>query len=364
MIKKVAFFSPGFAFNRLNRMKFYEKIFPKNVQIYLITTDKYDFNREDNYQDKWDLSRSKKIKISNGFFKTPVLLRKFCSENSIDRITNLGAFPSSFTLLIATIFSKTNYLLNLYGSLYLLGQSKIRFIYRFFLFYFLSIFAEKVISVDHGDYLFFRKIYSKFFINPKKIFYLAAPVDTKLFSPINKEKARKKLNLPLNKKIIIYVGRISWGKCSDILINLIKSHQNLKFIVIGRAMDKNFKKLKLKNLVYFPKKYSDELSRYYAAADVGFFLHRQIGAGVGQTTAECLASGTPCIIPKRNGKIPSSKSLKQIKVEIQKSNDAISYLINKNKFESEKLSKEARKYALVHLSRKSWKNRYYKTYLG
>ena len=31
----------GFAFNRLNRLKYYEKIFSEETELYLFTTDKY-----------------------------------------------------------------------------------------------------------------------------------------------------------------------------------------------------------------------------------------------------------------------------------------------------------------------------------
>ena len=79
MIKKIAFFSTGFAFNRQVRMKFYEKIFPKDIDIYLFTTDKYLGKEIENYQFKGDLKKTKRITIPYGNLKTATSLRKKCN---------------------------------------------------------------------------------------------------------------------------------------------------------------------------------------------------------------------------------------------------------------------------------------------
>jgi len=89
-MKKICFFSVGFAFNRLVRMRFYEKIFPKNVEMFLFTTNKYEGREKEKYQYKWDLKRTKIITAEYHPLKLPFALRKFCIENEIDRVINIG----------------------------------------------------------------------------------------------------------------------------------------------------------------------------------------------------------------------------------------------------------------------------------
>jgi len=84
-IKKIAFFTVGFAFNRLVRMRFYEKTFPKHVQIYLITTDKYEARDSSMPQQEYDLSRTKIVKIHYDW-RLISNIRRFCKDNKIDRL--------------------------------------------------------------------------------------------------------------------------------------------------------------------------------------------------------------------------------------------------------------------------------------
>ena len=52
----------------------------------------------------------------------------------------------------------------------------------------------------------------------KTIYVIQNGIDLKLFEKINKNEARKKLNLPLKAKIIIYIGHISEYKGADIML--------------------------------------------------------------------------------------------------------------------------------------------------
>ena len=120
--------------------------------------------------------------------------------------------------------------------------------------------SKKSFFTDKRDADLAPRIFLK---KPSSMRYLAAPVDLSLFKIKNKEECRKKLNLPLNKKIIIFVGRINYLKCSDILRKIIENNPEIYFIVIGRVLDHRFYRIKRKNLLMINKKPSKDLVEYY-----------------------------------------------------------------------------------------------------
>ena len=83
-MRKICFFSRGFAFNRLVRMKFYEKILPKDVEIYLSTL------QEKDKINKWNLKRTKIIFQEKNKLRLIINLRRFCKQNEITKLVNLG----------------------------------------------------------------------------------------------------------------------------------------------------------------------------------------------------------------------------------------------------------------------------------
>lgn len=377
MIKRICFFSAGFAFNRLNRLRYYEKIFPKDVEIFLFTTNKYEDNEKDNYQYQWDIKRTKII-TADFNWKIPLTLRKFCKEKRIDRIVNLGNRSALVLFFLATIFSTTTYYLSMMGWVtrerdllkrpYWNNFKDFLSVRSWWFFYLFGLFAEKIISVDFGIYKRYSggnsPLLSKTFISKEKIVYLPMPVDTDLFKPKDKVKSREKLNLPTNRNIVIYVGRISQGKCSDILINAIKSNPDILFIVIGRGLDKKFLKVKSKkNVLYFEKKSSKELVDYYSAADIGLFMHRDLGGGLGQTTTESISCGLPTITVVRDG-IEKSSALYHIPINPSEADKIIKDFFKKPKREKNKLSKQAREYAVKNYRESVWKKPYIDAYLN
>jgi len=86
-------------------MRYYEKIFPKDAKLFLFTTDKYEGAEKKNYQFQWDLKHTKIHVEKYDLKQLPFKLRKFCEENKIDRLFNIGYYMSCFILLYATLFS-------------------------------------------------------------------------------------------------------------------------------------------------------------------------------------------------------------------------------------------------------------------
>jgi len=226
------------------------------------------------------------------------------------------------------------------------------------IFYSLIFFSKKTIFNDYADYKKYKRIFGN------KIKYLPAPVNTDLFISKDKLSCRKKLSLPKNKKIILFVGRVDYGRGSDILIDLIKSNKDILFIVIGRLMDKNFEKLRANNVVFFEKKSSEELVDYYNAADLGLFLHRKYRGGLGLVVEESLSCGVPAITPVRQ--LPEySNSLFQTPFPLNSlhMNKLISKFFKLSIKEREKLGKFARKFTKENYSDDALQENYKKYYL-
>ncbi len=363
MKKSVAFFTVGFAFNRLVRMKFYEKIFPKDIKMYLITTNKYQGKEKDSYQEDYSLQRSEIIKI-NYDMQLPLTLRRICEERKIDRVFNLGFHTSGIILLMATLFKKRDYCLNIltdtFNQYKLVETWKEKIVELFTLpyLYLITFFARKVFFTDKIDA---ERAPVVFLSKRKKMVHLAAPVDTTLFVKKDKLSLKKELGLTKYKKVVIFVGRINYLKCSDILKKVIEKNPDILFILIGRLMDESIFERNPKNVIYFEKKSSKELVKYYNAADFGFCVNRG-GGGIGLTSEETLACGTPIVVSKEF-RLKESPAIYQVAVKFENVDNAIKKFFKLDKEEKDKLAKSARTYAVKNYSDEAWKENYILHYL-
>lgn len=365
MKKRICFFSVGFAFNRLVRLKFYEKIFPKDINIFLFTTNKYQGKEKQSYQKEWTgLKRTKIVYAEYDPIKTFFNLRKFCKKNKIERVINLGFHTAWPILFFSTVFSKRDYCLNVLTDIFkqhYLVETKKEKLNEIFTLVFLWLgvfFAEKVFFTDRLN----AQRAPIFFVSGKeKMSWLAAPVDTSRFKMGNKETARKKIGMPLNTNVVIFVGRISYLKCSDILRKLINENKDIYFIVVGRLIDKEFLDIKSDNFEYIEMLSSEQLVDYYNASDLSFCLNRG-GGGLGLTSEEALACGVPIIVSKEF-KLKKSASLFQVSVDFKEVNNVVRYFFKLPEKERLKLSKYARKYAEDDYSDDVWREKYINAYL-
>jgi len=365
MIKRVCFFSVGFAFNRLVRLRYYEKIFPKDVEMFLFTTNKYKGREKENFQQGWDLERTKIHYGSYGIVKTPLELRRFCDKNKIERVINIGNFFGSTVMLAATLAKKRDFILNILADVFYqhriaktMKDSAI-FLFKLPLLFPFVQFSRRVNFTDKRDA---DAAPTVFFVPKKKSIYLPAPINPELFKIRDKIKTRKKLNLPKDKKIVLFVGRINYLKCSDILLELIMKNPEVHFIVIGKIEDEKFAEFKSNNLQYIKKKSSDDLIDYYNASDLGFCINRG-GGGIGLTTEESLACGVPVLVSK-NFKLKDSKAVITIEVNPKSADIALKEFFSRSNEEKESLREISRLYIEENYSDDVWKERYLESYLG
>jgi len=119
---------------------------------------------------------------------------------------------------------------------------------------------------------------------------------------INLEEFRGIKPLPKMGKTLLYVGRFEKYKGVQYAIMVLKEISDYKLVVVGKGpYEETLRKLAYNLKVYdridwlkdLPR---DELLRHYRSADVFLMLSRYESYSI--TTAEALASGTPCIVVK------------------------------------------------------------------
>jgi len=141
-------------------------------------------------------------------------------------------------------------------------------------------------------------------LGQKNVYVRKQYVDFNRFTIIDKEQARVKLRLPMNKIVILYAAPLNKTKFADLMIEVAKKilpvDKDFYFIYIGEGpLEKSVKALVRrypKNVLlingFIPK---DKLSLFINASDL------VIGAAdtyyISKLTAEALACGTPVLLP-------------------------------------------------------------------
>ena len=110
-------------------------------------------------------------------------------------------------------------------------------------------------------------------------------VDCQKFSPVSnveKTNLRRKLNLPLDKKIILHVGHIKQNRELNIFFTLQKK-SDIQVVIVGGTVEQSDNELKerLKNSgIRVIHKYLEDISEVYKAADIYLFPIRNSKKGL------------------------------------------------------------------------------------
>jgi glycosyltransferase involved in cell wall biosynthesis len=124
------------------------------------------------------------------------------------------------------------------------------------------------------------------------------PIDTGVYRPLNKNEIRLKLDLPTDKKIILFaaVKASDKRKGMDYLIeasSLLKNHsKNILFLIAGNRSEEIENKITLpvKSMGYVSPK---DMPSLYNAADL--FVSPSLQDNLPNTIMESMSCGTPCI---------------------------------------------------------------------
>ena len=259
---------------------------------------------------------------------------------------NLGCLPQEeFVMMFASWFLNTDFICYLFGNYTAplelkLSRWNIKNSLLSFMLFPILIFSKKIL-VCSPDIL--KKMNKYFFYIRKKLSLLPVPVDTYVFSPANRKAARKRLALPQNKKIVIFVGRLEHEKGIDITQKLAEINKDILFILIGKSLNEKDIKLDLENVKIYSSLSNTKLADYYRAADLCIFPSRVEAFGL--VPREAMACGTPTIVS-------DIEALKLIKLAIkspidgEEFNKRINEFFNLIKKEKVKLGEKSREFVI------------------
>lgn len=164
---------------------------------------------------------------------------------------------------------------------------------------FILVLGEKLKTV-----LFYHKF------KPEKIIVLPQPFDRRLFTKLNiEEKIQRKIEIGLdpNRKTILFVGRLSWLKGVDRILEIIDEIKLKKsafqFCIVGAGKYENNINRFPSDMIHMPGVVPhSNVSKYFQAADLFIFPSRT--EGLPNVILEALSCGTP-VIATPVGDIPN-----------------------------------------------------------
>jgi len=189
---------------------------------------------------------------------------------------------------------------------------------------------KKLIFVASSNWLK-KQASSSLMLKKHRVEKIHTPVNTLFWKKLDKRVSRRKLNLPLNKKLILFVakgGLKSFRKGGDIFLKIINSFENqeqINFIVFGQSISKNEKIDKNVHFLSF-KDDQKKLRNLYNSSDLTFCLSRY--DNIPYSMIESMSCGVPnistnvggineIISHKKNGWLLKNQSISQIKKSIE-----------------------------------------------
>jgi teichuronic acid biosynthesis glycosyltransferase TuaC len=158
-----------------------------------------------------------------------------------------------------------------------------------------------------------RDVAVKLGIDAQKVRVIGNGVDLEKFTPMPRDQARAKLNLPLDAKVLISVGslieRKGFHRVIPLLVGLRKTYPTLKYLVVGGGashgdMSQDLRALTRQHgledvVVFCGAQVPTELKWYYSAADV--FTLATAHEGWANVFLEAMGCGLPVISTKVGG---------------------------------------------------------------
>ncbi len=124
-------------------------------------------------------------------------------------------------------------------------------------------------------------------------------IDRNIFKPSFDPTLRKEIDPENNKKIILYVGRISKEKNISSFCKLSNKSNNYKFVIVGDGPIKEKLEKAYPDIIFPGYKFGEELAKYYSIADCCVFP--SVNDTFGNTIIESMACGTPVAAFPVNG---------------------------------------------------------------
>ncbi|MGA9292741.1 MAG: glycosyltransferase family 4 protein, partial [Ignavibacteriaceae bacterium] len=197
------------------------------------------------------------------------------------------------------------------GEFFYRGLEQIGISKNFFLFKIFLRFRNKLIKKANAFISLSSEItseFKKYGIGVEKIYEIPNPVDQDIFCKVHDEEKKKikaKLNFPINKKILIYTGRLVYEKGLPFLLKvwneIQKNNDDLFLVLVGSGGDFAYscekeikeyvKENQLENGVIFTGKVDvKRIHEYLKSADI-FIFPTERGEGLPNSVLEAMACG-------------------------------------------------------------------------
>jgi D-inositol-3-phosphate glycosyltransferase len=139
-------------------------------------------------------------------------------------------------------------------------------------------------------------------------------VDTGIFYPRDKQESRAALELPLEKKLILIFGRISYSTKANlepflvVLRRLNALHADIEVVLAGSVQDDELRIVQgslerhgIQNVTIRRSPPIEQVPLYYSAADFTVCLSDTLQESFGLTPIEAMACGSPVVAPDWSG---------------------------------------------------------------
>lgn len=183
--------------------------------------------------------------------------------------------------------------------------------------------------------------------------YIPNGVDINIFKPINnRSEIRKEFNIPMERIVLIAVGRLTYQKKIFLMIDIFNKIQKNKtdclLIIVGtgelnQQLKNYINKNNITNIQLMGFISDEELQKLYACSD--YYIMTSEYEGQPLTLLEAMASGLPCIVSD----IPNLKIVEDancgIVVDFSDEEKAAQKILNYIKEDNSMHARNARKYA-------------------
>lgn len=207
--------------------------------------------------------------------------------------------------------------------------------------------AIKVVAVSKYTEDLVKKYYKR-----KDIEVILNGVDINLFSKKDKFESRKIFNLPQDRKLILFVGRLSYEKSPEIIYELAKKFEKDDIFFVfatDRVLNWN-----LKNTIFLLNVDYQKLPFLYSACDV--FILPSKHEGFAFTLIEAMSCELPFVISSVGGyyeileEIPQFENFILRDLDILKWYDKINYILNLKENELNQIKKLERSFVTHNCS--------------
>lgn len=280
--------------------------------------------------------------IHGGYFKLSNLVRMAKEKKvfwTLHDMWSVSAWDpfNNYSLGLNGFYGESEYLSNRFSKMELLQKKK-------------DILSRSNINLVLPSYWIKNKLVGTILSN-KVQHVIHNGIDTKIFSQSSKLKARKILNLPLEKKIVLFIsngGLLNIQKGGDVLQKLSNYYpEDIVFVCVGGETDHNGRIIE--------RKFVDDkqiLSLYYSAADV--FLLCSKAETFPLSVLESMSCGTPVVSFEVGG---VSESIVNNKTgilckqgEIDEIINGINFFFKKDKLDGLAISTNCRKHVVTNFS--------------